>query len=604
MNRRWYLSDVDRIVIYFALVVAVFLAAMALGWQNLWMLLVAAAVLAAAVVGVLTSAARPGAPRIATARVLSVSDPPPNTGIAARCDMVLEVMLPGLAPVRTRHRDPAIPLERWPQPGQTLPVEVRGGNPRRRLHIRWDLVNQGMVRAPGSSDSADSPAPAFIWEEENEPIVYSPTPPRSRRPSASSPPPSSPSPAAPPPAAPAAAPPPASTMTSPRPSDAETTVSPAEVVLHETFTDEEFPTPLAQAEPAPAGGPARQAPPDEDDRAEVGEDRTPTTATDRAPRSETDRPPRAEAERAPTAPAQRTPPREDDADPPVARETTRRDTPTPATVDEPRTDPNGHDPYGYDPADFETPRLTAEPPDPAPAVTGGPGFEAITLSDFDPADVDIRDFMDEPPAVTRMPPDEPDSEPSTPAATTPSPRTEASPAAGPAMPPAAAEPAAPKPATPPAERATPPVTTDRPTSPAGASATPTIPQPRDPGRTTTPGPGVSVTRPVADLDRALRFYRDVLGFSVLFTSAKSAVVERQGSRVLLDERGIQPTPGEIHLDVTDIEGVCASVRASAGEVVEAPAPVHDTPGLQLWRARLRDPDGHVVEVIEWRSSSD
>ncbi|MBX6723431.1 MAG: VOC family protein [Dactylosporangium sp.] len=233
-------------------------------------------------------------------------------------------------------------------------------------------------------------------------------------------------------------------------------------------------------------------------------------------------------------------------------------TPEPPVIDQPRTDPNGHDPDGYDPADFETPRLTTEAPDPAPAATGGPGFETITLSDFDPADVDIRDFMDEPPAVTTMPPDD---EPSF------------------ARPASAGGPEAPQ------------------SAPTGRP----IPQPRDPGPKANPGAGGSLTRPVADLSRALRFYRDVLGFTVVFTSAKSAVVEHQGSRVLLDEHGIQPTPGEVHLDVTDIEEVCAAVRASVGEVVEPPAPVHGGSGLQLWRARLRDPDGHAVEVIEWRN---
>jgi len=279
-------------------------------------------------------------------------------------------------------------------------------------------------------------------------------------------------------------------------------------------------------------------------------------------------------------------------------DTGRTDKPVapPPAVDQPRTDPNGHDPDGYDPADFETPQLAAEPADPAPAVTGGPGFETITLSDFDPADVDIRDFMDEPPAVTRMPPDD---EPPAPSTTTAA-ATPASPAPERTTPPATGDQTTAEPG--PAEPAPPPAA-ERPSAERSGSVAgaPAIPQPRDPGRTTSPGTGVSVSRPVADLSRALRFYRDVLGFSVVFTSAKSAVVERQGSRVLLDERKIQPTPGEVHLDVTDIEQVCAAVRAGDGEVVEAPAPVPGGPGLQLWRARLRDPDGHAVELIEWRS---
>ena len=530
MNRRWYVSDFQRIIIYIAVVAAVFLAAMALGWQNLWLLLAAVVVFAVTAVSVIASAARRGAGAhdIVTARVLSVSSPPPNTGIAARCDMVLEVLLPGRGGVRTRHRDPAVPLTRWPQPGQTFPVEVRGGNPRRHLHIRWDLVEQGMVRAPDASPSAgEGGSPAFVWEEENEPIIFSPTPPRPRRPSASTSPtpprsasPSAPPSAAPPPPAPpppAPAPPP--TSPSSRPPTAATTTTPeAEVFLHETFTD--LDETFAGLDEALA---------DFDEGTLAGRDE--------------------ETVRTPAAPP---------------------------AVDQPRADPNGHDPDGYDPADFETPRLAEEPPEPAPAATGGPGFETITLSDFDPADVDIRDFSDEPSAVTTMPPDD--------------------------EPPAAPLPAAARPeaAPPPAEQSTPAVDQAAPVY--QPPTTRPIPQPRDPGPMATPAAGSSVTRPVKDLDRALRFYRDVLGFTVVFASAKSAVVEHQGSRVVLDERSIQPSPGEVHLNVTDIEAICAAVRASAGEVVESPAPANGGSGLQLWQARLRDPDGHAIEVIEWRSS--
>jgi predicted enzyme related to lactoylglutathione lyase len=454
---RWRLSDFQRIVIYFSVVATVFLVGMAWGWRNPWLLFAAASVLAVSIVSVFVVSARrgAGAHEIATARVISVADPPPNTGIAARCDMQLEVRLPGRPLVRTRHRDPAVPLTRWPQPGQTYPVDVVGGNPRRRLRIRWDLVDQGMVRAPepgGAAATADT-TPGVIWEEENDPVVYSPTPPRPRRPPAPS-------------AAPAPTPPPAAEPPAP--------VAGTGVYLHETFTDL-------------------------DD----------------------------ETVRTPPAPP--------------------HDPPTPA-----RLAPNGHDPDGYDPADFETPQLSV---DPAPAVTGGPGFESLTLSEFDPAEVDIRDFTGEPPAVTVMPADDDQSTP-------------AAPAAAPAT--ATSDPEA-----------------------------PTIPQPRDPTGANRGGTGISATRPVTDLPRALRFYRDALGFTVAVSLGTTAVVERQGNRVLLAQAGdpAQAATGEIHLDVTDIEASCAAAQEHAGKIVEAPV-VDPRAGTR--RARLHDPDGHTLELIEAR----
>ena len=142
-----------------------------------------------------------------------------------------------------------------------------------------------------------------MWEEENEPVIFSPTPPRPRRSQSPTPPPPSPPP-----------PPPAATGTA----DAPTPATETALFLHETFSDIDDGT---------VGAPPTQQPP-----AAGG---------------------------------------------------------------------NGHDPYGFDPEDFETPRLA-----PAPAATGGPDFETLALSEFDPAEVDIRDFTGEPPAVTVAPIDD------------------------------------------------------------------------------------------------------------------------------------------------------------------------------------------------------
>jgi predicted enzyme related to lactoylglutathione lyase len=232
-------------------------------------------------------------------------------------------------------------------------------------------------------------------------------------------------------------------------------------------------------------------------------------------------------------------------------------TPPPPPLDPPslaRLDPNGHDPDGYDPADFETPQLAV---DPAPAATGGPGFDALTLSEFDPAEVDIRDFTDEPPAVTLMPVDDDEAAPAAPRAAAPT------------------------------------------TAVPQADATPTIPQPRDPTGANRGGTGISATRPVTDLPRALRFYRDALGFTVAVSHGATAVVERQGNRVLLAQAGdpAQPASGEIYIDVPDIEASCAAAQEHAGEVVEPPA-VDPRAGTR--RARLHDPDGHALELTEAR----
>lgn len=217
-------------------------------------------------------------------------------------------------------------------------------------------------------------------------------------------------------------------------------------------------------------------------------------------------------------------------------------------------DPNGHDPDGYDPADFETPRLTVPP-----AVAGGPGFESIELSDFDPAEVDIRDFTGDPPAVTVTPDDV-----LTPPTTNP------------------ADPLRPGPSL-------------------GEATSPSIPMPRDPGGATRGGQEVSLTLTVADLSRALVFYRDALGFTVTSSAGENAIVERRGTRIRLQATTtVLASRQRVRVDVADIEASCAAAEAHEGKIIERPGPVGVGGGRQLWRARLRDPDGHAVELMQWR----
>jgi catechol 2,3-dioxygenase-like lactoylglutathione lyase family enzyme len=100
--------------------------------------------------------------------------------------------------------------------------------------------------------------------------------------------------------------------------------------------------------------------------------------------------------------------------------------------------------------------------------------------------------------------------------------------------------------------------------------------------------------------RSLRFYHEILGFKVAYTSADSAVVEAEGLRLMLDRvgdpAGRAPRVGAVHVEVTDIEVACRTLSALGVAITEPPAAV----GEGRWRARLRDPDGHEVELLEFR----
>src|ERR1700761_8485089 len=59
-----------------------------------------------------------------------------NDSMYSNCRMTGVVSAPGLAPTAVEHKCTA-PTKKWPQPGQTLPVQVDRADPS-RLKIRWD----------------------------------------------------------------------------------------------------------------------------------------------------------------------------------------------------------------------------------------------------------------------------------------------------------------------------------------------------------------------------------------------------------------------------------------------------------------------------------
>jgi catechol 2,3-dioxygenase-like lactoylglutathione lyase family enzyme len=126
---------------------------------------------------------------------------------------------------------------------------------------------------------------------------------------------------------------------------------------------------------------------------------------------------------------------------------------------------------------------------------------------------------------------------------------------------------------------------------------------------------------VSDLDRAVEFYRDTLGLELLSrfsvggaafatgvgipgASADFAHLDADGARVELvayapegDERsdGELNQPGATHLglEVDDLDTFCADLPEDVPTISE---PQTTESGTRI--CFLRDPDGHLVEVLE------
>jgi uncharacterized glyoxalase superfamily protein PhnB len=102
---------------------------------------------------------------------------------------------------------------------------------------------------------------------------------------------------------------------------------------------------------------------------------------------------------------------------------------------------------------------------------------------------------------------------------------------------------------------------------------------------------------VAELDSALAFYRDALGFTEKYRSGEVVMlgVPVGDLELLLHRRS--PTPGlagvAAGLVVDDVDAMTAAAEKAGGTVVEAPAD-------QPWGERqsvLLDPDGHVLCLV-------
>lgn len=111
-----------------------------------------------------------------------------------------------------------------------------------------------------------------------------------------------------------------------------------------------------------------------------------------------------------------------------------------------------------------------------------------------------------------------------------------------------------------------------------------------------------VTNVVHDLDRAVRFHRDVLGLPLLFQAPPSLAFFQMGAvRLMLSppENAEQDHPGSVlYFRVADIEGVHRSLVQRGVEFVGAPHRVHQAADYDLWMAFFHDPDNNPMALME------
>lgn len=107
--------------------------------------------------------------------------------------------------------------------------------------------------------------------------------------------------------------------------------------------------------------------------------------------------------------------------------------------------------------------------------------------------------------------------------------------------------------------------------------------------------------PVSDIDRAIAFYRDMLGMTFLFKAPPGlAFFDCNGIRLLLDaaaETRADVNPSIIYYKVPDIQAAFQALSSRGVPFNELPHLVAKMPDHDLWMAFFNDPDKNTLALM-------
>jgi predicted enzyme related to lactoylglutathione lyase len=106
---------------------------------------------------------------------------------------------------------------------------------------------------------------------------------------------------------------------------------------------------------------------------------------------------------------------------------------------------------------------------------------------------------------------------------------------------------------------------------------------------------------VKDLNRAIAFYRDILGMKFLFQAPPNmAFFDCGGIRLMLgiaDRPDLDHPASIIYYKVDDIEKVYETFKARGVEFIVKPHLVAPMPTYDLWLADFRDSEGNLLALM-------
>jgi catechol 2,3-dioxygenase-like lactoylglutathione lyase family enzyme len=122
-----------------------------------------------------------------------------------------------------------------------------------------------------------------------------------------------------------------------------------------------------------------------------------------------------------------------------------------------------------------------------------------------------------------------------------------------------------------------------------------------------PPPGMGIME-VADFNRSLGFYRDLLGFEVVDHTSDQVVLAYSGKRLVLrpkvDASPVNLRVIHLHIEVPDVQAAYQELKAKGVEFAHQPRVLSRGATTELWAARFRDPDKHGIALTQWRDRQD
>ena len=108
-----------------------------------------------------------------------------------------------------------------------------------------------------------------------------------------------------------------------------------------------------------------------------------------------------------------------------------------------------------------------------------------------------------------------------------------------------------------------------------------------------------ISRSVADIEAAEKWYRDVLGLDHLFTFGDLAFFDCGGTRLMLSEAEEKPgSESLVYLRVPDINAAHDRLAEDGVEFINAPHMIHThDDGTEEWMAFFNDPEGRPLAIM-------